>query len=49
MWFASAVLTPIAILLTRAAANDSPIFDASKWKKVFSRFTKKNAATLSNK
>ena len=49
MWFASAVLTPIAILLTRAAANDSPIFDASKWKKVVSRLTKKNAPSLPNK
>jgi hypothetical protein len=49
MWFASAILTPIAVLLTRAAANDSPIFDASKWKKIFSRFKKKNAATLPNK
>lgn len=47
MWFASAVLTPIAILLTRAAANDSPIFDANKWKNLI-RFKKKNATSLSN-
>ncbi len=29
MWFASMVLTPLAFLLTRAAANDSPIFNFS--------------------
>jgi lipopolysaccharide export system permease protein len=46
MWLASLILTPIALLLTRAAANDSPIFDASKWKKILLLFKKKNAITL---
>ncbi len=36
MWFASIVLTPIAIILMRAAANDSPVFNKETWTKFFS-------------
>ncbi len=35
MWFASMVLAPIALLLLRSAANDSPVFDKDKWLKWF--------------
>ncbi|HLU87075.1 MAG TPA: LptF/LptG family permease [Taishania sp.] len=31
MWFPSIILTPIAILLMYAAANDSPVFDRDTW------------------
>jgi lipopolysaccharide export system permease protein len=35
MWFASILLTPIAFILMRSAANDSPIFDRESWLKLF--------------
>jgi lipopolysaccharide export system permease protein len=41
MWFASIVLTPVAIILMRAAANDSPVFDREIWLKLFKRPLKK--------
>ncbi len=31
MWFASIVLTPVAFILMRSAANDSPVFDREAW------------------
>lgn len=34
MWFATFVLTPIAVFLMRAAANDSPIFSKDTWGKL---------------
>ncbi|MEN9997925.1 MAG: hypothetical protein RI922_915 [Bacteroidota bacterium] len=37
MWFASFVLTPIAYILMRAAANDAPVFDKDAWKRFFKR------------
>jgi lipopolysaccharide export system permease protein len=37
MWFASMVLLPIAIILMRSAANDSPVFDKEAWVKRFKR------------
>lgn len=37
MWFASFVLTPIAFILMRAAANDAPVFDKDAWRKFFKR------------
>ncbi len=37
MWFASFVLTPIAYILMRAAANDAPVFDKDEWKRFFKR------------
>lgn len=43
MWFASIVLTPIAILLMRAAANDSPVFDKDAWRRFYNHFNRKNA------
>lgn len=42
MWFASFILTPIAIILMRAAANDSPVFNKETWTKFF-RFKFKRA------
>lgn len=49
MWFASIVLTPIAILLMRAAANDSPVFDREAWSKLFKRSKNKHAHSTPNK
>lgn len=37
MWFASFVLTPIAYILMRAAANDAPVFDKDAWRRFFKR------------
>ena len=37
MWLATFVLTPVAILLMRSAANDSKVFDKEAWLKVFKR------------
>lgn len=31
MWFATMVLTPVALILLRAAANDSPVFNIENW------------------
>lgn len=49
MWFPSMLLTPVAIILMRAAANDSPIFDRESWKRLFHFITFRNARTSSNK
>ena len=38
MWISTLVLLPLGILLTLQATTDSPIFDASTWKKFISRF-----------
>lgn len=35
MWFASMVLAPIAFILMRAAANDSPVFSKETWVNLF--------------
>jgi lipopolysaccharide export system permease protein len=43
MWFAAIVLTPIAVLLMRAAINDSPIFVKDNWIKYFNKFKKKKS------
>jgi lipopolysaccharide export system permease protein len=41
MWFASLVLTPIALILMRAAANDSQVFNKEAYIKFFNRFKRK--------
>ena len=41
MWFATLVLSPIAIVLMRAAANDSQVFNKEAWSKFFMRFIKR--------
>lgn len=46
MWFASMVLAPIAFILMRAAANDSPIFNKEIWIRLFKRFKRKNENPL---
>ena len=46
MWFPSIMLTPLAILLMRAAANDSPVFNKESWLKIFK---KRNASSTLNK
>ncbi len=45
MWIAALFFTPIAILITKAAADDSPIFSREFWGRLFKK-TKKNAGTL---
>lgn len=41
MWFASLVLSPIAFILMRAAANDSQIFNKESYSKLFMFFKRK--------
>lgn len=41
MWFATFVLSPIAFILMRAAANDSQVFRKEAYTQFFSRFKKK--------
>ncbi len=41
MWFPSLILTPIAIILMYAAANDSPIFSAETYTSFFNRMKRK--------
>jgi lipopolysaccharide export system permease protein len=41
MWFPSMILTPLAIILMRAAVNDSPLFVMDNWVKFFLKFKKK--------
>ncbi len=35
MWISTAILLPVGILLTLKATTDSPLFDASSWRKYF--------------
>lgn len=49
MWFPSMLLTPVAFILMRAAANDSPIFDKESWKRLFHFITFRNARSSFNK
>ncbi len=37
MWISTAVLLPLGILLTLKATTDSPLFDASSWRKFFEK------------
>jgi hypothetical protein len=37
MWITGILFTPIAILITYAAANDSNIFSLESWKNAFKR------------
>ena len=45
MWIAGIFFTPIAIFITKAAADDSPIFSREFWGKLFKR-KKRNAGTI---
>lgn len=45
MWIAALFFTPIAVLITKAAADDSPIFGREFWGKFFKK-AKKNAGTI---
>lgn len=40
MWFPTFILTPVAILLMRSAANDSKIFDKEAWIRFVKKFRK---------
>jgi lipopolysaccharide export system permease protein len=48
MWFATMILTPIALILLRAAANDAPVFNRENWALFFRRLKKKNATAVSH-
>jgi hypothetical protein len=39
MWLSIMILAPVGFFLTFQAANDSGIFDASAWVKVFRKLT----------
>jgi lipopolysaccharide export system permease protein len=45
MWIAALFFTPIAVLISKAAADDSPIFGREFWGKIFKK-AKKNAGTI---
>lgn len=47
MWLAGFFFTPIAWVITRAAANDSQVFSKEMWNKFIQRIFKKNASTHS--
>jgi lipopolysaccharide export system permease protein len=49
MWFASMILAPVAFILMRAAANDSPVFNKERWVKQLQRFKRKNESSLHHK
>lgn len=46
MWFASIILTPIAIVVMTAAANDSSVFDKDNWIKILSPLNFKKKKSL---
>jgi len=45
MWLAGFFFTPIAWIITRAAANDAQVFSIEMWNKVLTKLTRKNART----
>jgi lipopolysaccharide export system permease protein len=45
MWLAGFFFTPIAWIITRAAANDAQIFSKEMWNTILTKLTKKNART----
>lgn len=49
MWFATMILTPIAFILLRAAANDAPVFNRENWSAILRKFKKKNAPAVPHK
>jgi lipopolysaccharide export system permease protein len=47
MWLAGFFFTPVAWIITRAAANDSQIFSQDLWKQLLSKYIKRNESTRS--
>ncbi|MEZ4890527.1 MAG: hypothetical protein R2779_08235 [Crocinitomicaceae bacterium] len=47
MWFSSIILTPIALFLMYAAANDAPVMQKDTWKKFFKTITFRNKQLIS--
>jgi lipopolysaccharide export system permease protein len=47
MWLAGFFFTPVAWIITRAAANDAQIFSQEMWKKLLSKLIKRNEGTRS--
>jgi lipopolysaccharide export system permease protein len=48
MWMATFILTPVAVILMRSAANDSKIFNKDSWIKFFKKKQKKIASNESS-
>ena len=47
MWLAGFFFTPVAWIITRAAANDAQVFSQDMWKKILSKLIKRNESTRS--
>lgn len=47
MWLAGFFFTPVAWIITRAAANDAQVFSQDMWKKLLSKLIKRNEGTRS--
>jgi lipopolysaccharide export system permease protein len=45
MWLAGFFFTPVAWIISRAAANDAQVFSQDMWKKLLSNLIKRNAST----
>lgn len=45
MWLAGFFFTPVAWIITRAAANDQQIFSKEMWNSLLTKFTKRDAHT----
>lgn len=47
MWLAGFFFTPVAWIISRAAANDAQVFSQDMWKKLLSKLIRRNAGTRS--
>jgi lipopolysaccharide export system permease protein len=47
MWLAAFFFTPVAWIITRAAANDAQVFSQDMWKNLLSKLIKRNEGTRS--
>jgi lipopolysaccharide export system permease protein len=47
MWLAGFFFTPIAWVITRAAANDAQVFSKEIWNTILTKLTRKNARSRS--
>jgi hypothetical protein len=47
MWLAGFFFTPIAWIITRAAANDAQVFSKEIWNTILTKLTRKNARSRS--
>jgi lipopolysaccharide export system permease protein len=47
MWLAAFFFTPVAWIITRAAANDAQVFSQEMWKNLLSKIMRRNESTRS--